>query len=133
MKLLLTFSRKGKADPGREPVIARVVKETGVLINVEKANIDSMAGEVLIDVPDSSADQIRRRLEDLGVSVRVMENAIARDEEECVDCGGACISICPQEVFSFDAEWRLSVSAERCVLCGKCIRACPHGALSQQG
>ena len=132
MKLRLAFSRKGKTDPGREPVIAQVVKETGVLINVEKANIDSMAGEMLIDVPDKDADQVRRRLEEMGVTVRVMENAVVRDEEECVDCG-ACIGVCPQEVFSFDAEWRLVVSAERCVLCGKCIRACPHGALSQQG
>ena len=132
MKLLLSFTRRGQRDPGREPVIARVVKETGVLINVEKANIDSMAGEVLVDVPDADADLVRRRLEEMGVTVRVMENAIALDETECVDCG-ACISVCPQEVFSFDAEWRLSVRAERCVLCGKCIRACPHGALSQQG
>ncbi|MDD3372396.1 MAG: 4Fe-4S binding protein [Methanoculleus bourgensis] len=132
MKLLLTFSRRGQHDSGREPVIARVVKETGVLINVEKANIDSMAGEVLIDVPDSDADLVRRRLAEMGVAVRVMENAIALDEAECVDCG-ACISVCPQEVFSFDEEWRLQVSGERCVLCGKCILACPHSALSQQG
>ncbi|KDE55532.1 4Fe-4S binding protein [Methanoculleus sp. MH98A] len=132
MKLLLAFSRKGKTDPGREPVIARVVKETGVLINVEKANIDSMAGEMLIDVPDKDADLVRRRLEEMAVTVRVMENAVVRDEEECVDCG-ACISVCPQEVFSFDEDWRLRVNSERCVLCGKCIRACPHGALSQQG
>ncbi|WP_214019535.1 4Fe-4S binding protein [Methanoculleus sp.] len=132
MKLLLAFSRRGRADPGREPVIARVVKETGVLVNVEKANIDSMAGEMLIDVPDANAALVRRRLEEMGVAVRVMENAIARDEAECVDCG-ACISVCPQEVFSFDEEWRIRVRSERCVLCGKCIRACPHGALSQQG
>jgi len=132
MKLLLAFSRRGQHDPGREPVIARVVKETGVLINVEKANIDSMAGEMLIDVPDKDADLVRRRLEEAGVTVRVMENAIVRDEEECVDCG-ACISVCPQEVFSFDEEWRIRVNSERCVLCGKCIQACPHRALSQQG
>ena len=132
MKLLLVFTRRGQNDPGREPVIARAVKETGVLINVEKANIDSMAGEVLIDVPDEDADLVRRRLAEMGVAVRVMENAIALDEAECIDCG-ACISVCPQGVFSFDEEWRLRVNSERCVLCGKCIRACPHSALSQQG
>ncbi|MDK2990256.1 MAG: L-aspartate semialdehyde sulfurtransferase ferredoxin [Methanoculleus sp.] len=132
MKLLLAFSRRGQHDPGREPVIARVVTETGVLVNVEKANIDSMAGEMLIDIPDTDADLVRQRLEEMGVTVRVMENAVVRDEEECVDCG-ACISVCPQEVFSFDEEWRLRVKSERCVLCGKCIQACPHGALSQQG
>jgi NAD-dependent dihydropyrimidine dehydrogenase PreA subunit len=131
MKLLLTFSRRGPNDPGREPVIARVVKETGVLLSVEKAYIDSMAGEVLIDVPDDDADLVRQRLDAMGVAVRVMENAIILDETECVDCG-ACISVCPQEVFAFDEEWRLQVSAERCVLCGKCITACPHAALSQQ-
>jgi L-aspartate semialdehyde sulfurtransferase ferredoxin len=130
VKLLLTFSRKGKHDPGREPVIARVVKETGVLINVEKAHIDSMAGEVLIDVPDADADLVRRRMEEMGVATHAMENAILRDEEECIDCG-ACISVCPQDVFAFDEEWRLVVREGRCVLCGKCIRACPHGALSQ--
>ncbi|NLA38090.1 MAG: 4Fe-4S binding protein [Methanomicrobiales archaeon] len=132
MKFLLTFSRRGQNDPGREPVIARVVKETGVLVNVEKANIDSMAGEVLIDIPDSDADLVQRCLEGMGVAVRVMENAIALDEEECVDCG-SCISICPQEVFSFDEEWRLRMDAARCVLCGKCVSACPHSALSLQG
>ena len=108
------------------------MKETGVLISVEKANIDSMAGEVLIDIPDADADRVRQRLAEMDVSVRVMENAIVLDEAECIDCG-ACISVCPQEVFSFDEEWRLQVNAARCVLCGKCIQACPHSALSQLG
>jgi L-aspartate semialdehyde sulfurtransferase ferredoxin len=37
MKLLVNFSR-GK---GRRPIIAQVVRDTGVLINVERAVIDS--------------------------------------------------------------------------------------------
>ena len=48
MKLLVTFSRK----KGRKPIIAQVVRDTGVLINVERAIIDSSEGEALIDVPD---------------------------------------------------------------------------------
>ena len=46
MKLLVNFSR-GK---GRKPIIAQVVRDTGVLINVERAVIDSSEGEALIDV-----------------------------------------------------------------------------------
>ncbi|RXE56192.1 [Fe-S]-binding protein [Methanoculleus taiwanensis] len=131
MKLLLTFSRKSEKDPGRQPVIARLVKETGVLINVEKANINSTAGEVLIDVPDADADLIRRRMEEMGITVRLLEDAIVRDETECIDCG-VCIGVCPQKVFYFDEDWKIHLREGLCVLCGKCIRACPHQALSQQ-
>ena len=105
--------------------------ELGLAESREQAKRLILAGEVLVDVPDGDADLIQRRFEEMGVSVRAVVDAIIRDEEECVDCG-ACISVCPQEVFSFDPEWRLCVNAERCVLCGRCIQACPHGALSQQ-
>jgi NAD-dependent dihydropyrimidine dehydrogenase PreA subunit len=125
MKFLLQFTRKG----GQEPVIARTVKETGVLINVERAHIDSMAGEVLIDVPDEDAALVAGKLEGAGVHVKVLDESVVRDADECVDCG-ACISVCPQDVFSFDEEWRLVLQAGRCVLCGKCVEACPHHALS---
>jgi len=124
MKLIVTFSRKA----GKKPIIAQVVKETGVLINVERAQIDSSEGEALIDVPDESCELVRRRLEELGASVRILEDQIELNEQECVDCG-ACISICPQEVFSFGDDWKLRVDARRCVLCGRCIEICPHHAL----
>jgi ferredoxin len=29
-----------------------------------------------------------------------------------------------------DKDWKLQLAEERCVLCGKCIEACPHQALS---
>jgi ferredoxin len=126
MKLLLTFSKK----KNREPVIAQVVKETGVLISVERAHIDSTSGEVLIDVPDADAQRVCKLMEAKGVTVRILEHGISRNEEECVDCG-ACVSICPKEVFYIDSDYRVRLRDERCVLCGKCIPACPHRALSQ--
>lgn len=126
MKLLVTFSKK----KGGEPLIARVVKESGVLISVERAHIDSTAGEVLIDVPDRDAPLVCDLMRQKGADVRILEEGILRDEKECVDCG-ACISVCPKEVFFLDEEWRLQVLEGRCVLCGKCITACPHRALSQ--
>ena len=65
----------------------------------------------------------------LGAQVRILEHGINKNESECVDCG-ACISVCPREVFSFDPDWKMVLAEERCILCGKCVDACPHRALS---
>jgi len=125
MKLLVNFSR-GK---GRKPIIAQVVRDTGVLINVERAVIDSSEGEALIDVPDDQCQLVRDTLLSLGAKVHILEHGVSLDESECVDCG-ACISVCPREVFSFDPDWKLNLDEEKCVLCGKCIDACPSHALT---
>jgi L-aspartate semialdehyde sulfurtransferase ferredoxin len=125
MKLLVNFSRK----KGSKPIIAQVVRDTGVLINVERAVIDSSEGEALIDVPDEQCRIVSDSMISLGANVRILERGISVNESECVDCG-ACISICPREVFSLDREWKLQLAEEKCVLCGKCIEACPHQALT---
>ena len=125
MKLLVNFSR-GK---GRKPIIAQVVRDTGVLINVERALIDSSEGEALIDVPDDQCKLVSDTMISLGAKVHILEHGVSLEESECVDCG-ACISICPREVFSFDSDWKLSLDEKRCVLCGKCVDACPSHALT---
>jgi len=125
MKLLVTFSRK----KGRKPIIAQVVRDTGVLINVERAVIDSNEGEALIEVPDDQCRLVSDTMTSLGAHVRILDHGISVNESECVDCG-ACISICPREAFSFDKEFRLHLDEEKCVLCGRCVEACPHRALT---
>jgi NAD-dependent dihydropyrimidine dehydrogenase PreA subunit len=127
MKLLVNFSR-GK---GRKPIIAQVVRDTGVLISVERAVIDSSEGEALIDVPDDQCELVRDTMTNLGANVRILEHGVSLNESECVDCG-ACISVCPREVFSFDPGLKLLLSEERCIICGKCVEACPHHALTVQ-
>lgn len=124
MKLLVSFSRK----KGFEPLIAKTVMDTGVLINVERAYIESMSGEVLIDVPDSDALKVCKKLRESGADVEKLDESVRRDENECIDCG-ECISICPQEVFYFDENWSIQMKTDNCVLCGKCTTACPQGAL----
>ncbi len=125
MKLLVRFHKKR----GQEPIIARTVLDTGVLINVERAYIESMSGEVLIEVPDNESKRVCSRLKELGAEVEKLEDSVIMKKEECIDCG-ECISICPQNVFSFDDEWNITMKQENCVLCGKCVEACPHSALS---
>ncbi len=125
MKLLVNFS-KGRNNA---PIIAQVVKETGVLISVERAVIDSSEGEALIEVPDDQCKLVRASLTRHGATVRLLEHGISLDTGECVDCG-ACISICPREVFSFDTDWKLTIAEDRCILCGTCVPACPHQALT---
>lgn len=91
MKLLVRLIHESK------PIIAQVVKETGVLINVDRARSDAHEGEeALVDVPDESCILVSERMRSLGAEVRILEEGIRHDEEECVDCG-ACISICPKE------------------------------------
>ncbi len=125
MKLLVNFSR----GRGRKPIIAQVVRDTGVLINVERAVIDSSEGEALIDVPDEQCRLVSESMTSLGAHVRILEHGINLNESECVDCG-LCISICPREVFSFDKGWKLRLAEEKCILCGKCVDACPSRALT---
>ncbi|MGA9621467.1 MAG: 4Fe-4S binding protein [Methanoregula sp.] len=125
MKLLVNFS-KGRKNA---PIIAQAVKDTGVLINVERAVIDTSEGEALIEVPQEQCKLVRDSLTRLGATVRLLEHGISLDLSECVDCG-ACIAICPREVFTFDKDWKLSIAEEKCILCGKCVPACPHQALS---
>jgi ferredoxin len=127
MKLLVRLAH------GSRPIIAEVVKETGILINVDRARSDSHEGEeALVDVPDESCRLVSEKMRNLGAEVSILEEGIRHDDEECVDCG-SCISVCPKEVFSFNEEWKLQVQTKKCILCGRCIVSCPHQALSLNG
>jgi L-aspartate semialdehyde sulfurtransferase ferredoxin len=124
MKLLVKLSHRSR------PIIAEVVKETGVLINVDRARSDAHEGEeALVDVPDEFCRLISEKMRGLGAEVSILDEGVRHDRDECVDCG-SCISVCPKEVFSFNNEWELQVETKRCILCGRCVIACPHQALS---
>lgn len=112
----------------QNPIISESIVETGILINIMVANIDSTYGELIADVSDLNFDKIKKALELRGAIVTILDRPIHRDEEECVDCG-ACISVCPTNVYAFDENWNVKVDEKKCIQCGMCIKMCPHGAL----
>lgn len=54
---------------------------------------------------------------------------IVKDESVCIHCG-QCISICPNDVFFMDKNWKVICVHESCITCGICIDSCPVKALN---
>ncbi len=124
MKIVLKFSQRIMQNP----LLADVVLKTGVRINIDRAFVDASVAEIVIDVPDEDVEKVAATFRDHGVVVHEMDTPIRFEEEECVQCG-ACISVCPLEVFSCNEDGTISMYLKRCVLCKTCITMCPHGAL----
>lgn len=124
MKLMLHVA------PGivRQPLIASVILETGALVNIERASIDAVKGEIVLEVPVDKSDQVLEAFKRRGVHVVPLEMPVVRDENECVHCG-ACVSICPTGTFRFE-QWRVVADSGKCIQCGACIVGCPHRALT---
>lgn len=124
MKIVLKFSQKIMQDP----LLADVVLETGVRLKIDRAFVDASIGEIVIDVPDERVEEVAAAFRRRGAEVREMDTPIVFDEAECVQCG-ACVSVCPVEVFEYKDDRTILINLKRCVLCKTCIAMCPHGAL----
>ena len=124
MKIILKFPQEVMQDP----LLADVVLETGVRINIDRALVDASFGEIVIDVPDEHVEEVAAAFRQRGTEVREMDTPVIFDETECVQCG-ACVSVCPVEVFKYNTDRSISIDLTRCVLCKTCMAMCPHGAL----
>jgi L-aspartate semialdehyde sulfurtransferase ferredoxin len=111
----------------REPLIASVILETSALLNIERASIDAVSGEIVLEVSSEKCREVKEAFEKRGVDVVLLELPVIRDEEECVHCG-ACVSICPTKTFRFD-NWRVVTDSGKCIQCGACVTGCPLRAL----
>ena len=120
MKLLLKFP----LSLDEMPCTAEVVLETGVKLSIDSAT----RGELIVDVPGTQVDQVAELFREKGIEVRKLMKLIAWDEERCIHCG-ACIAVCPTEVFAFDSSWSLKLDEEKCIRCEVCVKACPRSAL----
>ncbi len=124
MKIMLCFN----SQIIKKPLIAEVILETGALVNINKATIDITGGELIINVPDEDAKKVIKSFKSRGVDIITLEKPIVRTDEECVHCG-VCISVCPTNVFKYEADGSVSMDHKECIQCGACITACPHNAL----
>lgn len=123
MKLMLHVA------PGivREPLIASVILETSALVNIERASIDAVSGEIVLEVLPEKCREVKEAFERRGVDVVLLEMPVIRDEDECVHCG-ACVSVCPTGTFRFD-NWLVVADSGKCIQCGACVTGCPQRAL----
>ena len=111
----------------RQPLIASVILETGALINIERAKVDAITGEILIDVSSDKCMEVKKAFEKRGTKVSLLEMPVVKDDDECIHCG-ACISICPTGTFRFEGSLVVA-DPGKCVQCGACVTACPQRAL----
>jgi NAD-dependent dihydropyrimidine dehydrogenase PreA subunit len=50
------------------------------------------------------------------------------DNKKCIGCG-ACVSVCPQNVFEMKGGKSHAERPEDCVECGACVENCPVSAI----
>ncbi|MFA6860458.1 MAG: 4Fe-4S binding protein [Clostridia bacterium] len=59
---------------------------------------------------------------------RVLKEKKMIDKSKCISCG-TCVSICPVEAISFDANGKAEINPKKCIKCGACEGACPTEAI----
>ncbi len=125
-KVFIRYSSQ-KAE---EPILASVIKESGLLVNILYANITGKGGEILIsfDASEAEMDRILTLFREKGVEVWETERTIELDRELCFDCG-ACISVCPTKALRLNQDFSLELNEEKCICCEVCVSMCPVRAL----
>jgi ferredoxin len=111
----------------REPVISKTTLKKNTLINIIRGSVGAREGELVVEIEDARAEEIIDYIRAEGVEVTKIIEKISKDDEKCVDCG-ACVSICPVEVFEIEG-YRIKAEQDRCIRCGICIDVCPLKAL----
>ncbi|KUO40685.1 MAG: hypothetical protein APZ16_02250 [Candidatus Hadarchaeum yellowstonense] len=125
-KILLNYS----AERVQEPILATVIKETGLTFNILYAEFTGRGGEILlsIEAPDQEVDKAIELFRKKGVEVREIKRAIHLDRELCIDCG-ACLSLCPSGALFQDKDNTVMLDEDKCVYCELCVPSCPVKAL----
>jgi L-aspartate semialdehyde sulfurtransferase ferredoxin len=112
-----------------EPVIAKIILKLKVPINIITAQVNSKGGEVLVEVPPESLDQVVAAFREKGITVS-LPKLIEVDMEKCISCG-SCVTLCPVEAIKLTSDLSVEFDREKCVgsTCSTCVDACPARAI----
>jgi NAD-dependent dihydropyrimidine dehydrogenase PreA subunit len=125
-KVLLRYSTQKVG----EPILASVIKNTGVEPNILYAEISPQGGEILlaIDAPDKEVNRTIELFRQKGVEVKEIKRAIELDHDSCFDCG-TCLSLCPTGALYMTDNKSVELDENKCIYCKLCVPTCPVRAL----
>ena len=125
-RILLRFSEENV----EEPITSQVILELGVPMRIVTATVNSLGGDILVEVPKVHLQKIVKAFRDKGVVVK-FPKLIEVDYDQCFDCG-ACYALCPVNAISFKEDHSVVFDEATCIgsPCGLCVDACPARAIT---
>ena len=125
-RILLRFSEENVA----EPITSQVILELGIPMRIVTATVNSLGGDILVEVPAVHVDKIVKAFKAKGVIVK-FPKLIEVDSDKCFDCG-ACYALCPVDAISYDENYSVIFDEKTCIgsPCGLCVDACPARAIA---
>jgi len=125
-RLLLRFSEENVA----EPITSQVILKLGIPMRIVTATVNSLGGDILLEVPAVHIEKIVKAFKAKGVVVK-FPKLIEVDSDKCFDCG-ACYALCPVDAISYDENYSVVFDEKTCIgsPCGLCVDACPARAIT---
>ncbi len=125
-RILLRFSEENV----EEPITSQVILELGIPLRIVTATVNSLGGDILLEVPAVHVEKIVKAFRDKGVVVK-FPKLIEVDSDKCFDCG-ACYALCPVDAIVYDEDYSVVFDEKTCIgsPCGLCVDACPARAIT---
>lgn len=125
-KIVLRFD----PDISDRPIIYRLVKDYGLLINIVKANVNPQKeGTMVLEIIGDQVEKGMEYLREMGVQVQPLTQEIAMNEERCTMCG-CCTAICPTGALYIERpSMEVKFDSDHCVVCNLCLKICPVRAM----
>ena len=125
-RILLRISEENVA----EPITSQVILELGIPMRIVTATVNSLGGDILVEVPAVHVEKVVKAFRNKGVVVK-FPKLIDVNNEKCFDCG-ACYALCPVDAILYDEENSIVFEEKSCIgsPCGLCVDACPARAIT---